>query len=163
MADRNPEASGQRHARSFVTTRYTHPDIAARRASNHSLRRAEAWSAHSGKRIVPLRGAIIDLLLAHREFQSVERQRAAQLSSEAGCIFADETGRAANPRTDWDGWKRLLATVWRPRRAPPRCPSHLSHRSSAARRALAHDHERFGLVNHRDGEPLHARNQADPQ
>jgi hypothetical protein len=31
------------------------------------------------------------------------------------------------------------------------------------RRARAHDHERSGLVNDRDGEPLHARNHADPQ
>jgi integrase len=69
------------------------------------LRQGEALR----KRIVPLPGAIIDLLLAHRESQSVERQRAAQLWSEEGWIFADETGRAINPRTDWDGWKRLLA------------------------------------------------------
>ena len=52
---------------------------------------------------------IVDLLLAHKEFQSVERRRAAQLWSEEGWIFADETGRAINPRTDWDGWKRLLS------------------------------------------------------
>jgi len=59
----------------------------------------------------PCPGAIVDLLLAHRESQSVERQRAAQLWSEEGWIFADETGRAINPRTDWDGWKRLLAAA----------------------------------------------------
>jgi hypothetical protein len=57
------------------------------------------------------RPAIVDLLLAHREAQSVERQRAAQLWSDEGWVFADETGRAVNPRTDWDGWKRLLATA----------------------------------------------------
>jgi integrase len=34
---------------------------------------------------------------------------------------------------------------------------------AAARRSRAHDHERSGLVNYRDGEPLHARNHADPQ
>jgi hypothetical protein len=56
-------------------------------------------------------GAIVDLLLAHRESQAVERQRAAQLWSDEGWIFADETGRAINPRTDWDNWKRLLATA----------------------------------------------------
>jgi hypothetical protein len=31
--------------------------------------------------------------------------------SEEDWIFADETGRAVNPRTDWDGWKPLLATA----------------------------------------------------
>ena len=71
----------------------------------------DTTKSRAGKRIVPLPGAIVDLLLAHRESQSVERQRAAQLWSEEGWIFADETGRAVNPRTDWDGWKRLLATA----------------------------------------------------
>ena len=71
----------------------------------------DTTKSRAGKRIVPLPGAIIDLLLAHRESQSVERQRAAQLWSEEGWIFADETGRAVNPRTDWDGWKRLLAAA----------------------------------------------------
>ena len=75
-------------------------------------------------------------------------------------------------RRDWSGGQspnrlgRLEASTcsrWRPRRAPSRCPSHRGYGSSAARRARAHDHERFGLVNHRDGEPLYARNHADPQ
>lgn len=71
----------------------------------------DTTKSRAGNRIVPLPGAIVDLLLAHREFQSVERQRAAQLWSDEGWIFADETGRAINPRTDWDNWKRLLATA----------------------------------------------------
>jgi integrase len=71
----------------------------------------DTTKSRAGKRIVPLPGAIVDLLLAHRESQSVERQRAAQLWSEESWIFADETGRAVNPRTDWDGWKRLLASA----------------------------------------------------
>jgi integrase len=71
----------------------------------------DTTKSRAGKRIVPLPGAIVDLLLAHGESQSAERQRAAQLWSEEGWIFADETGRAVNPRTDWDGWKRLLATA----------------------------------------------------
>jgi integrase len=63
-------------------------------------------------------------------------------------------------RRDWSGRQspnrlgRLEASTCirrRPRRAPPRCTSHRSYRSSAARRARAHNHERSGLVNHRDG------------
>ena len=80
--------------------------------ARHNVRPlTDTTKSRAGKRIVPLPGAIVDLLLAHRESQSVERQRAAQLWSEEGWIFADETGRAVNPRTDWDGWKRLLATA----------------------------------------------------
>src|SRR5215207_1491397 len=33
---------------------------------------------------------------------------AAQLWVDEGWIFSDEIGRALNPRTDWDNWKKLL-------------------------------------------------------
>jgi integrase len=64
-----------------------------------------------GKRPVPVPAAIMALLVAHREAQAVERCTAVQLWSDQGYIFADELGRAINPRTDWDRWKRLLAAA----------------------------------------------------
>ena len=39
---------------------------------------------------------------------SVQRRTAAQLWVDEGWIFSDEIGRALNPRTDWDHWKKLL-------------------------------------------------------
>ena len=53
--------------------------------ARHNVRPlTDTTKSRAGKRIVPLPGAIVDLLLAHRESQSVERQRAAQLWSEEG-------------------------------------------------------------------------------
>jgi integrase len=84
-----------------------------------------------------------------------------------GLDFADETGRAIDPRTDWDGWKRLLATAGvRDGRL------HDARHTAATDLLLLGVHERTimsvlgrpaWLVNHRDVEPLHARNYADPQ
>ena len=48
------------------------------------------------------------LLEAHRITQDAERLRAAQLWADEGWLFADETGHAINPRTDWDRWKQLV-------------------------------------------------------
>lgn len=123
----------------------------------------DTTKCRAGQRIVPLPGAIVDLLLAHREAQSVERQRAGQLWSEESWIFTDETGRAVNPRTDWDAWKRLLATA-----GVHNGRLYDARHTAATELLLLGVHERtimsvLWLVNYRDGEPLHARNRADPQ
>jgi hypothetical protein len=47
----------------------------------------DTTKSRAGKPIVPLPGAIVDMLLAQRESQSVERQRAAQLWSEEGWVL----------------------------------------------------------------------------
>ena len=70
----------------------------------------DTTKSRDGKRPVPVPAAIM-ALVAHREVQAVERRTAAQLWSDQGYIFADELGRAINPRTDWDRWKRLLAAA----------------------------------------------------
>jgi integrase len=49
------------------------------------------------------------LLEAHRTAQAAERAKAAPLWADEGWLFADETGHALNPRTDWDRWKKLVA------------------------------------------------------
>jgi integrase len=47
----------------------------------------DTTKSRAGKRIIPLPGAIVDLLLAHIESQSTERQKAGQLWSEEGWIL----------------------------------------------------------------------------
>ena len=73
--------------RSRTRPRYQHccqPYCGHKHAGHCPARRnvrplTDTTKSRAGKRIVPLPGAIVDLLLAHREAQSVERQRAAQL------------------------------------------------------------------------------------
>ncbi len=43
--------------------------------------------------------------------QDSERQKAAEMWTDEGWLFATETGAAINHRTDLDHWKRLLATA----------------------------------------------------
>jgi integrase len=57
--------------------------------------------------MVPLPAAVLDLLRNHPEAQAVQRRTAAQLWVDEGWI-CDDIGRALNPRTDWDHWKKLL-------------------------------------------------------
>jgi integrase len=58
--------------------------------------------------VVPLPAAVLELLRDHAEAQAVQRRTAAQLWVDEAWIFSDEIGRALNPRTDWDHWKKLL-------------------------------------------------------
>jgi integrase len=69
---------------------------------------ADTTKSRAGRRVIPLPVAILDLLRRHAEAQAAERQKAAQLWVDEGWIFTDGTGRALNPRTDWDRWKQLL-------------------------------------------------------
>jgi integrase len=63
----------------------------------------------AGRRIIGLPAELCALLDAHRAEQDAERTKAAQLWIDEGWLFADETGHALNPRTDWDRWKKLVA------------------------------------------------------
>jgi integrase len=58
--------------------------------------------------VVPLPEPVLDLLRDDAEAQAAQRRTAAQLWVDEGWIFSDEIGRALNPRTDWDNWKKLL-------------------------------------------------------
>jgi len=51
---------------------------------------------------------LVALLRKHRIAQNAEREKAAQLWHDGDWLFATPTGGAANPRTDYDEWKRLL-------------------------------------------------------
>jgi hypothetical protein len=122
----------------------------------------DTTKSRAGKRIVPLPGRSSTCCWLTKNFSQWNDgeplnsgpKRAGFLQTRlVGPLIPEPTGTA----------EASTFNRWRPRRAPPRCASHRSHRSSAARRARAHDHERSGLVNDRDGDPLHARNHADPQ
>ena len=60
----------------------------------------------AGRRVVPLPAAVLDCF--GTTLKLVQRRTAAQLCVDEGWIFGDEIGRALNPRTDWDHWKKLL-------------------------------------------------------
>jgi integrase len=68
----------------------------------------DTTKSRAGRRVVPLPEAVLDLLRDHAKAQAVQRRTAAQLWVDEGWIFSDEIGRALNPRTDWDNWKKLL-------------------------------------------------------
>ncbi|NUS86745.1 MAG: tyrosine-type recombinase/integrase [Streptomyces sp.] len=64
--------------------------------------------SRAGKRVIGLPDALVDLLKAHREQQSKERETAGTWWKEGGWLFATENGEALNPRSDYDQWKALL-------------------------------------------------------
>ncbi|GAB2572001.1 site-specific integrase [Streptomyces capparidis] len=64
--------------------------------------------SRAGKRSVGLPPQLISLLAAHQKEQEKARADARQLWHDEGWVFADEQGRAINPRTDYSEWKRLL-------------------------------------------------------
>jgi integrase len=51
------------------------------------------------------------MLDRHRAEQSAERERAAQLWRDSGCVFTTQRGEPINPSTDYHHWKRLLTTA----------------------------------------------------
>jgi integrase len=105
--------------RSRTRPRYSHgckPSCGHKYAGHCPARRetrptTDSTKSKAGRRVVPLPAAVLDLLRAHMEAQQLERDRAAQLWVEQGWIFTDETSGPINPRTDWDAWKRLLASA----------------------------------------------------
>lgn len=105
--------------RSRTRPRYSHgckPPCGRKYAGHCPARRdarpsSDTTKSKAGRRVVPLPAAVLDQLKSHRDAQQVERERAAQLWVEEEWIFTTETGGPINPRTDWDGWKRLLRTA----------------------------------------------------
>ncbi|MGL5823556.1 MAG: tyrosine-type recombinase/integrase, partial [Nocardioides sp.] len=76
--------------------------VSVRPETDNTKRRA-------GRRRLGLPDELLALLMLHREQQDAERRAGGQLWWEGGWLFADERGRAINPRTDWTHWKELLA------------------------------------------------------
>ncbi|MGL5825480.1 MAG: tyrosine-type recombinase/integrase, partial [Nocardioides sp.] len=69
----------------------------------------DTTKSRAGRRRLGLPDELLALLMLHREQQDAERRAAGQLWDEGDWLFADERGRAINPRTDWTHWKQLLA------------------------------------------------------
>ncbi|MFJ8298724.1 tyrosine-type recombinase/integrase [Streptomyces sp. NPDC094447] len=65
--------------------------------------------SRAGRRAVGLPPQLVDLLRTHRKRQDAERVTAGDKWTEAGWLFATETGRGTSPRTDYDDWKELLS------------------------------------------------------
>jgi integrase len=64
--------------------------------------------SRAGRRPVGLPTPLVAMLLAHREAQGAERQRAGTLWRDEGWVFTTLTGAAINPNTDYREWKDLL-------------------------------------------------------
>ena len=65
----------------------------------------------AGRRTIGLPVQLVFLLLQHRRDQDAERVTAAQLWQGTDYVFTTPTGGPLNPRSDWDGWKQLLAAA----------------------------------------------------
>lgn len=65
--------------------------------------------SRAGRRVIGLPDQLRELLVEQQREQQADRERAGQLWTEHGYVFANELGAPLNPRTDWDRWKRLLA------------------------------------------------------
>lgn len=68
----------------------------------------DTTKSRSGRRLIGLPAEVCELFKAHRAAQDLERATAAQLWTDEGWIFADATGSALKPSTDWRHWKNLL-------------------------------------------------------
>lgn len=71
----------------------------------------DSTKSKAGRRLIGLPAELVDLLRAHQARQERERQTAAQLWTDAGWLFANETGRPINPSTDRSHWKSLLTAA----------------------------------------------------
>lgn len=68
----------------------------------------DSTKSKAGRRLIGLPAELVDLLRTHQTRQEVERQKAAQLWTDGGWLFASETGAPINPSTDTSHWKSLL-------------------------------------------------------
>lgn len=68
----------------------------------------DSTKSRAGRRLIGLPDELVDLLRLHETRQGAERQMAAQLWTDAGWLFANETGGPINPSTDTSHWKSLL-------------------------------------------------------
>lgn len=98
---------------------YTHGcgDVCGRRHAGRCPERinlrpeTDETKSRAGRRSIGLPEEVVALLRTQERTQQLERERAGQACVERGYVFANETGEPLNPRTDWDHWKRLLATA----------------------------------------------------
>src|SRR5215217_5628695 len=122
----------------------------------------DTTKSRAGRRVVPLPAAVLELLRDHAEVQAVQRRTAAQLWVDEGWIFrrawpCAEPAHRLGPLEEaaqgcgGAGWPT-------PRRAPYRCDG-----APTPGGARAHDHERAGVVNDGDGQPLRTRRCSDSQ
>lgn len=65
--------------------------------------------SRAGRRGIVLPDQLYALLMDHRAAQDLERERAADLWTDEGWMFAQPTGRPVDPRRDMAEWKALLA------------------------------------------------------
>jgi len=68
----------------------------------------DSTKSKAGRRLIGLPAELVDLLRTHQTRQEAERQKAAQLWTDGGWLFASETGAPINPSTDTSHWKSLL-------------------------------------------------------
>ena len=146
--------------RSRTRPRYTHgckPSCGHKYAGHSPARDArpttDSTKSRAGRRIVPLPAAIVELLRVYAVDHAAERQKAAQLWTDGGWIFATGTGDPINPRTDW-GVEDLARRGRRAGRPAAQRAAHGGHRAPAPRRPRAGDHEHPGLVVDGDGESV---------
>lgn len=64
--------------------------------------------SRAGNRWIGLPDELVELLRQHRTAQDEERQKARQMWSEGGWVFASVTGEPLNTNTDYHEWKALL-------------------------------------------------------
>jgi integrase len=67
--------------------------------------------SRAGRRIIGLPPELITLLGEHRKQQEAERAAARQSWHEEGWVFASQTGRRLNYRSDHHEWKRLVSAA----------------------------------------------------
>jgi integrase len=67
--------------------------------------------SRAGRRTVGLPDELVRLLRTHADEQARERYAAGQLWRDGCWVFATPTGGPTNPATDYDNWKRLLASA----------------------------------------------------
>ena len=61
------------------------------------------------RKTVPLPLELAELLRAHRDQQTAERQLAANEWREHGLVFCQPDGAPLDPRADWQDWSDILA------------------------------------------------------
>ena len=116
----------------------------------------------AGRRRVGLPPALVELLASHREEQDRERSIAGSLWVETDRVFTNELGEASQAEQRLPRLEGTVEASRRQRRPTPRRSAHRRHRAAGPRRSGAHRDGHHGLVQHRHGSPLPARQRSDP-
>ena len=64
--------------------------------------------SRAGRRVVGVPKTLMRALIAHRAAQKEERKAAANLWQDGDWVFAQPTGKAIDPRADYEEWRHLL-------------------------------------------------------